>query len=92
MNEQRMKRGALRDDVERALAEHWSAVLCRPVDERFADFFSLGGQSLTAMRLISRVEREMRVRLTLADLLAFPMLAEQATLVRERLRKRDGPP
>jgi acyl carrier protein len=53
----------VRSHSERLVAEIWSRLLRRdslPVDE---DFFTLGGTSLTALRVIAAIERETSVAL-----------------------------
>ncbi len=62
-----------RTDAERRLAEAWAAELRLPVERigRDDDFFDLGGTSLSAVRLIVRLERAF----TLRDLHRHPTLA-----------------
>ncbi|WP_434969040.1 Pls/PosA family non-ribosomal peptide synthetase [Microbacterium sp. bgisy207] len=62
------------------LAEQWQAVLGFPADDRSSDFFDLGGGSLAAAQLASRV----RVRLpefTVADIYDMPRLGAMASLL-----------
>ncbi len=46
------------------------------------DFFDLGGHSLIAIRLMTRIKREMSVRLQLATLLEAPTINALAALIR----------
>jgi yersiniabactin nonribosomal peptide synthetase len=69
-----------RDGIERDLAALWSAALSTPapVSDRNANFFSLGGDSLAAIRLADAIERELGVRVPVRRLLAAPTLAASA--------------
>ncbi|MEU5695030.1 amino acid adenylation domain-containing protein [Actinosynnema sp. NPDC020468] len=78
-----------RTAVERALAGVWRAVLGAERVGRDADFFDLGGHSLKATRLVSRVAHEMGVAVPLRSLFDHPTLADFATEV-ERLRAASG--
>ncbi|OSP40208.1 hypothetical protein B7767_27515, partial [Streptomyces sp. 13-12-16] len=49
--------GPPRDDTERAVAAHWRKLLDCPVEERTADFFALGGDSLLAVRMLGSLAR-----------------------------------
>src|SRR5262249_59859329 len=63
----------------------WTELVAVPrlsVDE---DFLSLGGSSLTAMRLIVRVRDVFGVELTVHDLLSAPTVAAMARLLEDRL-------
>ncbi|MFE2293873.1 amino acid adenylation domain-containing protein [Streptomyces sp. NPDC059452] len=55
----------------RPLAAHWQAVLGRPVGPD-TDFFAVGGDSLAAMAVLARIERDEGVSLTVADLFRAP--------------------
>jgi non-ribosomal peptide synthetase-like protein len=62
------------------LAEQWAAVLgTRPVDER-SDFFELGGGSLAAAQLVSRI-RARAPEFTMADVYDLPRLRQMADAV-----------
>ncbi len=66
------------DDVERRLAGIWESVLqVRPIGLH-DNFFDLGGDSLLALRLFTRIERLTGRRLPLATLLAAPTVATLA--------------
>ncbi|MGO2113291.1 MAG: non-ribosomal peptide synthetase, partial [Pseudoclavibacter sp.] len=67
-------------DTERWLAEQWQAVLGVPVPDVKADFFDLGGGSLAAAQLVSRI----RVRVpefTVGDIYDVPRLAAMAKAI-----------
>lgn len=53
---------------ERQVAAVWSEVLGAPVNRRAADFFALGGHSILVVRVISRLEQQLGVRIGLRRL------------------------
>jgi acyl carrier protein len=70
-------------DTEKHLVKLWSEVL--GVEEGTlsikADFFDLGGNSLNAIRLITRIQRSLEVRLMISDLFLNPELELMARLI-----------
>lgn len=77
-----------RDGTELVIARVWEGVLgVRPVGVT-DNFFSLGGHSLVAMRVISRLQRHFNRDIDLALLLNRPTVAELADVLREGA---DGP-
>jgi acyl carrier protein len=81
---------APRTPVERVLAKLWAEVLGLEqvgVDESFLD---LGGDSMLATLLVSRIREELRLELSLRSLFDAPTLAEQATVVVELLLEANG--
>ena len=60
---------------ERALATIWQDALGRPEISRHDDFFALGGTSLIAMQVISRIRRDLKVNADLLDLFEQPEIA-----------------
>ncbi|MFG2132134.1 amino acid adenylation domain-containing protein [Streptomyces sp. NPDC048751] len=80
---------APRTDTERRLAEAWAAVLKLPLERvgRTADFFDLGGTSLSAVRLVVRMERAF----TLRDVVLRPRLDALAAFLDDpRAHAQDG--
>ncbi|MFD3735486.1 condensation domain-containing protein [Streptomyces sp. NPDC058632] len=75
--------GPPEDDTERAVAAHWQKLLDCPVDERTADFFALGGDSLLAMRMLGSLAREGLGRVTPRRFLRQPTVAGLAAALRE---------
>ncbi|WP_306232898.1 Pls/PosA family non-ribosomal peptide synthetase [Agrococcus beijingensis] len=74
------------DDPELALlAADWQAVLGVPATDEDADFFALGGGSLAAAQLVTRIRRR-SPEFTVADIYAYPRLATMA----EELAARAG--
>lgn len=74
--------GRPRDEDERAVAANWEKLLDRPVDERTADFFALGGDSLLAVRMLGALAREGRGRVTPRRFLERPTVAGLAAALR----------
>ncbi|MFF5113622.1 amino acid adenylation domain-containing protein [Streptosporangium sp. NPDC000509] len=64
-----------RGEVEKALAELWEAQLPGSAPDRNADFFTTGGDSLSAIRLVSAIERRFGTGITIRTLLAAPTIA-----------------
>jgi amino acid adenylation domain-containing protein/non-ribosomal peptide synthase protein (TIGR01720 family) len=74
---------------EKAAAEAWSAVLNRPVRDRRADFFRLGGDSIRAIQAVSRL-KALGWRAGVAEIFSHPALLHfAATLERGTA---DSPP
>jgi amino acid adenylation domain-containing protein len=61
---------------ERAIAEVWREVFGLERVGVDADFFELGGSSLTAMQIVSRVRARLRVDASLGTLIEAPTIAE----------------
>jgi amino acid adenylation domain-containing protein len=69
-----------RTSLERRLARIWSEVLAVDIERIGLDsnFFALGGHSLSAVMLVSRVRSELQLQAGLADVFSFPELGEFA--------------
>ncbi|MFF0264306.1 amino acid adenylation domain-containing protein [Kribbella sp. NPDC004536] len=67
--------------VEEVLVEIWSRVLGVHEVSRQDNFFALGGHSLMAMQLVSRVRDRLGVELALADVFETPTLATLAAKI-----------
>jgi thioesterase domain-containing protein len=76
---------APRDDYERTLCGLWSELLGVAVVGIHDDFFALGGHSLIAVRLFTRLRKIYGVSLGLAVLFQAPTVAGCARMVREAL-------
>jgi syringomycin synthetase protein SyrE len=72
--------------VEEDLARIWREVLDVDGVGRCDDFFALGGHSLTAMRVMTRVRRQFGVDLGVSALFEHPELADLALAVTEAQR------
>ena len=62
---------APRTEIEKQLVEIWSEVLILDIHSISinSDFFSIGGNSLKAIRLITRIHRILEIRLIISDLI-----------------------
>lgn len=58
-------------DTEIAVSDIWKAVLKRDSVGRNEDFFHLGGHSLLSARVISRIEKKFRVKLSFKDVYTY---------------------
>ncbi|GAA2324558.1 condensation domain-containing protein [Streptomyces cuspidosporus] len=74
--------GAPRDDTEREIARRWAALLGRAVDDRAADFFGLGGDSLLAVRMLATLVRDGVAQVTPRRFLERPTVAGLAAAAR----------
>jgi thioesterase domain-containing protein len=74
---------APRDDLETQLERVWRGVLgSAPLGVR-DNFFSVGGHSLLAIRLLSRIRKEMDFDLPVASLMGGPTIELQAQRIRQ---------
>ncbi|HEX7137208.1 MAG TPA: amino acid adenylation domain-containing protein, partial [Vicinamibacterales bacterium] len=73
-----------RDQIESDLAAVWRSVLAAPDAGIHDDFFALGGHSLKAVRLASRIRKDLGMPIEVRDLFAHPTVASLATLLRGR--------
>jgi thioesterase domain-containing protein/NAD(P)-dependent dehydrogenase (short-subunit alcohol dehydrogenase family)/acyl carrier protein len=74
-----------RDEVEQALAGLWQSLLGAGEVGIYDDFFDLGGHSLIAVRLFSKIRSMYGVDMSLATLFEAPTVAAVAVLVRAQL-------
>lgn len=68
--------------LERELADVWATVLECAVDSALANFFALGGDSLSAVRILSLVNQSHGTSMTMGDLFDAPTIGEFASRVR----------
>ena len=73
--------------LEEQLARIWQQVLGIPRVSRRESFFNLGGSSLKAIQLISRLYKELEIQLQIGEVFAHPTLAGQAELIGESLQQ-----
>jgi acyl-CoA synthetase (AMP-forming)/AMP-acid ligase II/acyl carrier protein len=78
---------APRNAVENALARIWAEVLGIEQVGVYDNFFALGGDSLRATQLVSRVRAAFRVELPLGTIFREPTMAEQALGIEDMLLK-----
>ncbi|KVV34097.1 hypothetical protein WK79_31870 [Burkholderia ubonensis] len=74
-------RGEAASPTEAAMRALWEELLGHPVDALQADFFTLGGDSLLAVKLIARIEHRFGVALPLADLFSHAGIAALSAAV-----------
>ncbi|MGC7096588.1 phosphopantetheine-binding protein [Amycolatopsis lurida] len=55
-------------DLEQAVGKIWKEVLSVPDGKSEATFFDLNGDSITAVRLVSRIEDEIGVEIEVGDI------------------------
>lgn len=67
--------------LEQRLAQLWCSVLGVPTVTVDANFFEIGGHSLLAVRLLTRIESEFGHRLSLTLLFENPTIAQQAVVL-----------
>ncbi|MGH7617817.1 MAG: amino acid adenylation domain-containing protein, partial [Gemmatimonadaceae bacterium] len=67
--------------VETTLAELWTELLHVDRVSRYDDFFALGGHSLIAVRLVTRIRQVLGSELGVADLFRVPVLADLARVL-----------
>jgi tyrocidine synthetase-3 len=72
-----------RGDIEEKLVEIWAAVLRHPKKKIGVhdNFFELGGHSLKAILLISRIHKELKVKLSLEELFKSPFIRKLAQTI-----------
>ncbi|MEU0965082.1 amino acid adenylation domain-containing protein [Streptomyces sp. NPDC005917] len=64
-----------RGEIETTLAELWQDHVPGPVRDRNANFFTIGGDSLSALRLLAAIERRLGVAVPVRRLFATPTIA-----------------
>jgi amino acid adenylation domain-containing protein len=76
---------APQDEIEKKLVEIWSEVLSLEKEKIGIDanFFWLGGHSLRAITMVSRVHKELNVKLPLAVLFKIPAIRDLAQYIKE---------
>jgi acyl carrier protein len=75
----------LNGPIEEILAEIWQEVLHLDQIGRHDNFFQLGGHSLSAVKVISRLQQVYDIDLTLRTLFELPTIAQLIPLVEEIL-------
>jgi hypothetical protein len=79
-----------RDEVEKDLVRIWENVLdVHPIGIH-DNFFDLGGNSLSAARVLSRVIKQLQLEITLEPFLKSPTVAEMAVVIEEHQAKTLG--
>jgi amino acid adenylation domain-containing protein len=76
--------------IEQIIAAAWAEVLSVPAVDAHTNFFALGGHSLLAIQCLSKLRGKLPIVLTINDFFENSTVAEQAELVRQRLRDSHG--
>ncbi|WP_067814906.1 phosphopantetheine-binding protein [Actinomadura kijaniata] len=76
--------GPPRDELEQRIALLWEEILDVPVLDRATSFFSVGGDSLLAVRTLARLAKDVGVAMRVRRFLDAPTVAGLAEAVRER--------
>jgi len=88
----KIHKGAIapRTAIEEKLTELWAEILGIGKDMIGIDsnFFQLGGHSLTTMTLLSRIHRELDVRIPLSEIFKTPRIKELAKYIKEKSKER----
>jgi amino acid adenylation domain-containing protein len=81
---------APRTPIEGELAKIWAGVLSLDQVGIHDNFFDLGGHSLAAARVISRVINTFKVELPIKSLFESPTVADMAVVITENMAKKAG--
>jgi amino acid adenylation domain-containing protein len=81
---------APRDEVEKKIQEIWAEILELEKDKIGinANFFNLGGHSLQATILATRVRKELSVKLPIGEVFEKPVIKKLAQYIREQKKER----
>ncbi|MGD2085001.1 MAG: amino acid adenylation domain-containing protein [Candidatus Aminicenantes bacterium] len=88
LNLNRVKYAAPRNKIEEKLVEIWAEVLGHAQAKIGIDdnFFELGGHSLKAILLVSRIHKELHVKLSLAELFKSPFIRKLAQTINKQTK------
>lgn len=77
------------NEVEQEIAGMWAELLNVPDIGRNTSFFKIGGTSLKAIQLISRVYKKYQVLIKVNDIFANATIAQLATFINSKQKKTD---
>lgn len=77
--------------VEEKMAEIWKRLLGTEVSDADASFFSMGGHSIMAIRLIAMIEKELNVHIAVNELFAHPTIALLSSFFAGKAKVHDSP-
>jgi thioesterase domain-containing protein/acyl carrier protein len=83
---------APKNQIEDRLARLWAATLNLPKVSTNANFFDLGGQSLSAVSLFAKIEKEFGKKLPLATLFNCPTVEKLAEALQDGAAKKSWSP
>ena len=72
---------APRNELEERLADIWADILKLERVGVFDNFFDLGGHSLMATQVVSRIREQMEIEMPLSQMFGYPTVAELALVV-----------
>ncbi len=72
--------------IEQIIRETWAKLLKQPNVDPQSNFFALGGHSLLAMQCLALLRDKLPLRISMADFFENVTVAQQAALIRSRLR------
>ncbi|MCP5048763.1 MAG: AMP-binding protein, partial [bacterium] len=75
---------APRNDMERQLMVIWENILAIKKIGIHDNFFSLGGHSLKATKMVSRIYKEMFIEISLKDVFTFQTIAQLSGVIAEK--------
>ncbi|MCS3796550.1 amino acid adenylation domain-containing protein [Niastella sp. OAS944] len=77
------------NEIEKVISEIWAQILKLPVSaiSREADFFKLGGHSLTATFMLSHIHQRLDVKIPLIELFRRPVLLELAIYIHQSYKE-----
>ncbi|BCA95172.1 hypothetical protein TUM19329_15330 [Legionella antarctica] len=78
------------NDIQQALHDIWCSVLKTQDLGIYDDFFEMGGHSLTAMNIISRVQEHFSIKLSMRKLFDFPTIHSLAIDIEQLLQTKQG--
>ena len=81
----KMKYTAPRSEIEEVLAKIWQEVLGVPKVGVHDNFIALGGHSLMAIRITTRINKEIETNFSLNKIFELPSIAEYAKFIEETL-------
>lgn len=83
-----------RDEIEKTLLEIWSAVLEIEINKIGIDtnFFEVGGHSLKAAILVSRVHKELGVKVPLAEIFKEPTIKGSSVYIKKLAKEEHSKP
>ena len=70
----------------------WKSLLGHSKFTENDNFFQIGGNSLKAVQLVSRISNYFSVSLQLTDIFLYPTISEQVTIILASEQKRSFPP
>ena len=81
---------APRNKIEKQLADIWAEILKLERIGVADNFFDLGGHSLMATQVISRLRKQLNIEIPLSEMFGYPTVAELAQVVEGLLENRQG--